>query len=93
MEFSNNEKKHQEVDSKKDLDLNEIQYRKIFVGGLPLNLDFITFREYFLKFGDMEDCVILKDKHTKKPRGFGFVTYYNYKSAAKVMELRKDHVI
>lgn len=41
----------------------------------------------------MEDCVILKDKQTRKPRGFGFVTYANHKSAAKVMELRKEHVI
>ena len=58
-----------------------------------MNLDFITFREFFNKFGVMEDCVILKDKHTRKPRGFGFVTYLKHESAAKVMEHRKEHYI
>jgi RNA recognition motif-containing protein len=33
------------------------------------------FRQYFSSYGDIEDCAILKDKRTGKPRGFGFVTY------------------
>jgi len=39
-------------------------YRKIFVGGLPHNLAECEFRAYFSKFGELEDCVILKDKRT-----------------------------
>ena len=54
---------------------NDPQYRKIFVGGLPHNLSDDEFRQYFSSYGDIEDCAILKDKRTGKPRGFGFVTY------------------
>jgi len=35
------------------------QHRKIFVGGLPQNLEIEEFRSYFAKFGLMDDCVIL----------------------------------
>lgn len=35
------------------------QLRKIFVGGLPQNLEIEEFRSYFAKFGLMDDCVIL----------------------------------
>lgn len=51
------------------------QYKKIFVGGLPHNLEEEHFRQYFLRFGEMDDCVIMRDKRTQKPRGFGFITY------------------
>ena len=43
-------------------DLSNPQYRKIFVGGLPHNLEQSQFREYFSQFGTLEDCVIVKDK-------------------------------
>jgi len=47
-----------------EIDLKEPMYRKIFVGGLPHNLAECEFRAYFSKFGELEDCVILKDKRT-----------------------------
>ena len=37
----------------------EPQLRKVFVGGLPHNLNHSVFKSYFLNFGDIEDCVIL----------------------------------
>lgn len=46
------------------IDFSDVQYRKIFVGGLPHNLALKEFREYFDKYGVLEDCVILKDKRT-----------------------------
>jgi RNA-binding protein Musashi len=49
---------------------------KIFVGGLPHNLDKEEFREYFEEFGEISDCVIMLDRETQKPRGFGFITYF-----------------
>jgi len=40
------------------------KYQKIFVGGLPHNLEEEHFRQYFLQFGAMDDCVIMRDKRT-----------------------------
>ena len=51
------------------------------------------FRSYFARFGLMEDCVILQDKRTHKPRGFGFVTYKDVKDLDRVLKLRDQHKI
>ena len=65
----------------------------MFVGGLPHNLAHNSFRNYFLNFGDIEDCVILQDKRTHKPRGFGFVTFVDIRSVNLVLRLKHKHVI
>jgi len=78
---------------KPTIDLTDPQYRKIFVGGLPHNLALADFRGYFVQFGELEDCVILKDKRTNKPRGFGFVTYTLITSVTTVMAMKNKHVI
>ena len=71
----------------------DVQLRKVFVGGLPHNLALACFKEYFLNFGEIEDCVILQDKRTQKPRGFGFVTYRDIRSVNLVLKLKQKHVI
>lgn len=71
----------------------DAQLRKVFVGGLPHNLEEKAFRGYFLKFGDIEDCVILQDKRTHRPRGFGFVTFKDILSVNAVLKMRNHHQI
>ena len=63
------------------------------MGGLPHNLEDDEFKEYFARFGEIDDSAILKDKRTGKPRGFGFVTYMEVNSVDKVMDLKDSHVI
>ncbi|KAK9077417.1 hypothetical protein SSX86_005754 [Deinandra increscens subsp. villosa] len=48
---------------------------KIFIGGLAKDTTIDTFIKYFGKYGDLTDSVIMKDRQTGRPRGFGFVTY------------------
>ena len=71
----------------------DAQLRKVFVGGLPHNLAIDIFRDYFKKFGLIDDIVILQDKRTHKPRGFGFVTYEDIKSVNIVLRMRQHHFI
>ncbi|KAL5996962.1 hypothetical protein ACLOJK_007888 [Asimina triloba] len=48
---------------------------KLFVGGISWETSEEKLREYFGKYGDVAQTVIMKDKATGKPRGFGFVVF------------------
>ncbi|KAA8526637.1 hypothetical protein F0562_008160 [Nyssa sinensis] len=48
---------------------------KIFIGGLAKDTTLDTFVRYFGKYGEIIDSVIMKDRQTGRPRGFGFITY------------------
>jgi len=50
-------------------------HRKLFIGGLNYSTTDETLKEYFSKFGELVDCVVMKFRDTKRSRGFGFVTY------------------
>jgi len=50
-------------------------HRKLFIGGLNYSTTDETLNEYFSKFGELVDCVVMKFRDTKRSRGFGFVTY------------------
>ncbi|XP_043692256.1 heterogeneous nuclear ribonucleoprotein 1 [Telopea speciosissima] len=64
---------------------------KIFIGGLAKDTSLATFTKYFGKYGDMTDSVIMKDRYTGQPRGFGFITYADPAVVDKVIE--EVHVI
>lgn len=48
---------------------------KIFVGGLASETSDREFKEYFQKFGEVKDAVVMFDRDTNRSRGFGFVTF------------------
>ncbi|CAK7328123.1 unnamed protein product [Dovyalis caffra] len=48
---------------------------KIFIGGLARETTTAQFIKHFGKYGEITDSVIMKDRKTGQPRGFGFVTY------------------
>lgn len=64
---------------------------KLFVGGISWETTEETFADYFSKYGEITDSVIMKDRHSGRPRGFGFVTFADTVVADKV--LAKEHVI
>ena len=49
-------------------------FTKIFVGGLPYHTTDKSLREFFDKFGDIEEAVVITDRQTGKSRGYGFVS-------------------
>jgi RNA recognition motif-containing protein len=63
-------------------------YRKVFIGSLSYGTTDDTFRTYFAKYGNLLDCVIMKETKTNKSRGFGFVTYDNQTGVDELMKGR-----
>eukprot|EP00177_Eucheuma_denticulatum_P000851 GFKZ01001537.1.p1 GENE.GFKZ01001537.1~~GFKZ01001537.1.p1 ORF type:complete len:591 (-),score=87.84 GFKZ01001537.1:1413-3185(-) len=63
---------------------------KIFVGGLSWETDEDSMRRYFEQIGPVTDCVIMRDRHTGHPRGFGFVTFENDEAAGVAASRRHD---
>lgn len=45
----------------------------IYVGNLPFNTSEDDLRQAFEAYGQPEDVKLIKDKHTGKSKGFGFV--------------------
>jgi len=58
-----------------DLDPNAEQFRKLFIGGLSYETDEASLRSHFEQWGEIVDCVVMRDPNTKRSRGFGFITY------------------
>lgn len=48
---------------------------KLFIGGIAWDTTEGTLRDYFTQFGDVSQVVIMRDKTTGRPRGFGFVVF------------------
>lgn len=47
--------------------------KTLYVGNLPYRANETTVRELFSTYGSVESVRLMKDKHTGKRRGFGFV--------------------
>uniref|UniRef100_A0A0D3J6N2 RRM domain-containing protein n=3 Tax=Emiliania huxleyi TaxID=2903 RepID=A0A0D3J6N2_EMIH1 len=66
----------------------ELEMGKVFVGGLSRDTTTTGLRCYFEQFGHISDCVVMKDRSTGAPRGFGFVTYRHQNVADHVVAQR-----
>lgn len=60
------------------------------MGGLSWETDEDSLRRYFETIGTVLDCVIMRDRHTGHPRGFGFVTFADDDAAAAAASRRHD---
>lgn len=59
---------------------------KLFVAGLPYDLDDAELEEIFEKFGTVASAKVTIDRETGKSRGFGFVDMPNTEEAKDAME-------
>ncbi|XP_031481585.1 heterogeneous nuclear ribonucleoprotein 1 [Nymphaea colorata] len=64
---------------------------KIFVGGLAKDVTLAVFSKYFGKYGEITDSVIMRDKYSGHPRGFGFVTYADPSVVDRVIQ--ETHIL
>nr|XP_034171040.1 RNA-binding protein Musashi homolog Rbp6 isoform X3 [Osmia lignaria] len=58
---------------------------KMFIGGLSWQTSPESLREYFTKYGDITEVMVMKDPTTRRSRGFGFITFADPASVDKVL--------
>jgi cold-inducible RNA-binding protein len=63
---------------------------KIFVAGLPYDLDDAELEEIFEKFGKVVSAKVAMDRETGKSKGFGFVEMPNDSEAKEAIEGLND---
>jgi RNA recognition motif-containing protein len=63
---------------------------KLFVAGLPYDLDDAELEEIFEKFGPIKSAKVSMDRETGKSRGFGFVEMENEADAKDAIEHLND---
>ncbi|KAL8159763.1 hypothetical protein V2J09_001300 [Rumex salicifolius] len=59
---------------------------KVFVGGLAWETPVDRLKDYFDKFGDILEAVIISDKFSGRSKGYGFVTFKEPEAAKKACE-------
>ncbi|CAK9293587.1 unnamed protein product [Gordionus sp. m RMFG-2023] len=67
-------------------------HRKIFIGGLSVTTTDDTLREFYTQWGEVIDCIVMKDPQTKKSRGFGFITYKEPEGVDQAMQSRPHNI-
>ncbi|XP_051141827.1 UBP1-associated protein 2A-like [Andrographis paniculata] len=59
---------------------------KIFVHGLGWDANSETITSVFGKYGEIEDCKVVKDKNTGKSKGYGFILYKHRDGARRALK-------
>ena len=60
--------------------------KKLFVGNIDWGTTDDDMKDLFAEYGEIEECVIIKDRATNRSKGFGFVTFVNDEDADKAIE-------
>lgn len=68
------------------------QMRKLFIGGLDYKTSEASLKQHFERFGDVIDCVVMREPQSKRSRGFGFVIYASSTMVDKAQEARPHEV-
>lgn len=72
---SSNDNNKQENSNSVEVSDEPEQFRKLFIGGLDYKTTEETLRSHFEQWGEIVDCVVMRDPQSKRSRGFGFITY------------------
>lgn len=63
----------------------EMDHGKLFVGGISWQTNEDGLLEYFSKYGEVVEAVIMKDRNTGRARGFGFIIFADPAVAERVV--------
>ncbi|KAL1453941.1 hypothetical protein WDU94_010242 [Cyamophila willieti] len=67
-------------------DMEEDEQGKLFVGGLSWETTQESLQRYFSRYGEVIDCVVMKNNETGRSRGFGFVTFADPNNVTAVIQ-------
>ncbi|XP_066994467.1 heterogeneous nuclear ribonucleoprotein 27C isoform X1 [Anabrus simplex] len=59
---------------------------KLFVGGLSWETTQENLQRYFSRYGEVIDCVVMKNSESGRSRGFGFVTFSEPANVSMVLQ-------
>ncbi|PNF22993.1 Heterogeneous nuclear ribonucleoprotein 27C [Cryptotermes secundus] len=59
---------------------------KLFVGGLSWETTQENLQRYFSRYGEVIDCVVMKNSESGRSRGFGFVTFSDPANVSLVLQ-------
>ncbi|VDN43207.1 unnamed protein product [Gongylonema pulchrum] len=68
------------------------QFRKLFIGGLSITTSDEALKDYYSQWGELVDCIVMRDPSTKRSRGFGFVSFSKQSEVDAAMAAR-PHMI
>ncbi|CAF1023458.1 unnamed protein product [Rotaria sordida] len=71
--------------------INDEQHRKLFIGGLSFKTTDETLRDYARKFGEISDCLVMKDQNGQS-KCFGFITFIDTNIVDEFMKQR-PHIL
>jgi RNA recognition motif-containing protein len=60
---------------------------KIYMGNLPFSYKEQELTEVFSKYGNIEDVFLVRDRNTKRLKGFGFITFDTAEAAQAALEM------
>lgn len=66
--------------------LDDHERGKLFVGGLSWETTQDNLQRYFSRYGEVIDCVVMKNNETGRSRGFGFVTFADPDNVDRALE-------
>lgn len=67
-------------------ELDDHEKGKLFVGGLSWETTQENLQRYFGRYGEVIDCVVMKNNETGRSRGFGFVTFADPDNVDRALE-------
>ncbi|XP_022904919.1 heterogeneous nuclear ribonucleoprotein 27C isoform X6 [Onthophagus taurus] len=67
-------------------DMDDDEKGKLFVGGLSWETSQDNLQRYFSRYGEVIDCVVMKNAESGRSRGFGFVTFADPSNVSVVLQ-------
>uniref|UniRef100_A0A8C7M1X8 RRM domain-containing protein n=1 Tax=Oncorhynchus mykiss TaxID=8022 RepID=A0A8C7M1X8_ONCMY len=64
----------------------------MFIGGLSWQTTQEGLKEYFCKYGEVKECMVMRDPVTKRSRGFGFVTFVDQAGVDSVLAVTRHEL-
>ncbi|KAI0501455.1 hypothetical protein KFK09_016400 [Dendrobium nobile] len=58
---------------------------KLFIGGITKELEEEVLKEYFQKYGEVKEVVVMRERATGNLRGFGFIEFFDPEAAERAI--------